>query len=648
MELRRSLVLSATLLAAITTAPAHAADDWLDEMPDVAKVAEVVDRAWAGSAARQSTVAINTAAALMLLRQLMNYRAAAEPAMSPERRARMQAIADSYLLAELAIGRSRGVRQGEPSAAELQRNYESRRYEKCATPACYQYWIRRELEYWGAFKFRQMLFPQLFPCGSAPAMLEIIQQHALEMPLIPFTPASPLPGDAAEMARLEQLATAPAACPADGADIDGDRQCHDWEAGLGLARTRTGPAIAACPVIKLENATTVDAESIRIRYTAGPGLAGQPIRLTACRATIQTLQKCEGPLTKPIGVETLSAPAQLAPGPHEETILRGRVLAPDTAMPYVIVVGEAAGETSQTYFKKWMLGVVVHGFTFKRMLVAATAVDEDLASDVREWLFRDEKPQEWQNAMVQSLEKIACYDSQTFAFSWQFASTLESRVALHENAVRLYDEIGRHAIDMVHQHFGDVVDVHLIGHSRGTIIASEVLKEWKDRPAPGLEGSYVRVTLLDPHPANNAIRQQEDVYFPDDSLSAQALYGWVHAKYRVTQDQIQDPMIELPGGIGIREAEVWFQHTRVKDILAAPEYRDADLPISGFNLWGLGATTGSHITSRTDRSISLLWRNLTNFRFDDGALVDHGGVTEYFQNHIDRNAVPGKCVMPPR
>lgn len=625
---------------------ARAADDWLDDMPTVAAVAEVVDRAWATSGARQSTVAINTAAALMLLRELMKYRAAEEPAMTPERRARMQAIADSYLLAELAISRSRGVRQGEPTARELHQFYESRRYSKCETAACYQYWIDFQLEYWASYKFRQLLFPALFPCGRAPEMLEVMQRHAPELPRIAFTPMSPRPQDTAEIARLRSLAAAPAACPAEGADIDGDGRCFDWEAGL--ARARVEPAAAACPVFELENATTVDAQSIRVRYTTGPGLASQPIRLTACRATIQTLKKCEGPLASLIGTETLAAPDQLAPGPHEATILRGKVLKPDTAMPYVIVVGDAAGETSQTYFKKWMMGVVVHGFTFRKMLVVASAVDKDLADDVREWLFKEEKPEEWQAVMVRSLESAACYDSATFPFEWRFASTLEQKDALTERAVAMYGEITRRAVNLVHQHFGDVVDVHLIGHSRGTVIISEVLKEWKANPNVGLGGSYVRVTLLDPHPANNAISPQEDVYFPDDSPADQALYGWVNTKYRESQALIADPPIELPGGIGIREAEVWFQHSRVKDILAAPVFRDEDMPYSGFNLWGLGATTGHHIASRTDRSIDLQWRNLTNFKFDDGALVDHGGVTEYFQDHIDRHAVAGKCVVPPR
>lgn len=642
----RALAAVSALWLALTALPVDAAEDWLDDMPSVAVVAEVVDRHWSASAARQSTVAINTMAALILLRQVMSLKAATEPDMPAVRRARMQAIADQYLLAELALGRMRGVRQGEPGAAAIQQFYESRRHERCGPTACYDYWLRRELEYWGAANFRTMLFPQVFPCGRAPEMLALMQQHIFEFPVVPSTLALPLPGDAAEVARLRALASTPAACTADGADIDGDRLCHGWEEGLGRARVE--PTDVACPILSLDNATTVDAGSIRVRYTAGPGLAGQPIRLTACRAAIQTLQKCEGPLAKPIGSESLTAPDQLTPGPHEVTILKGKVLAPDTAMPYVIVVGDAAGESSQAYFRKWTMGVVVHGFTFRKLLIAATTVDEELADDVRNYLFEDEKPLDWQADMVRSLESAACYDSATFAFDWRLESTLEFGQALKDSAAELYAELTRLAVNMAHQHYGDVVDVHLIGHSRGTVIISEVLKLWRAGNSPAFDGSHVRVTLLDPHPANNSIRPQEDVYFPEDDLKAQALYGWIHSKYRESQDRIADPLIELPGDIGIREAEVWFQHSRVKDILAAPVHRDEDMWVSGFNLWGLGATTATHIQSRTHGSIDLRWRDLTSFKFDDGAVVDHGGVTEYFQRHIDRNAVRGKCVVPPR
>jgi hypothetical protein len=240
--------------------------------------------------------------------------------------------------------------------------------------------------------------------------------------------------------------------------------------------------------------------------------------------------------------------------------------------------------------------------------------------------------------MVRSLIGGGCYDAATFAFDWRFDSTLNVDSLLTARARELYGEIVRRASDMIRQHEGDVVDVHFIGHSRGTVVISEALKEWKARPSDPLKGSHVRVTLLDPHPATNDVSPQEDV-------APSAFAGAFYSRYRQVQSQVDDPLIELPGGIGIREAEVWFQHSRVRDILAAPVVRDADMPLVGINLWGLGASTDV-ITPRTDPSIRILWRNLTSFTFDDGAMIDHPGVADYFQAHIDRNAVAGRCVVP--
>ena len=49
---------------------------------------------------------------------------------------------------------------------------------------------------------------------------------------------------------------------------------------------------------------------------------------------------------------------------------------------------------------------------------------------------------------------------------------------------------------------GDVVDLHLIGHSRGGDVVS-LAAGLLDRSAPPLGGGFLELTLLDPHPARN-------------------------------------------------------------------------------------------------------------------------------------------------
>jgi hypothetical protein len=632
----------AAMAAAWLAAPTQAAADWLDEMPSVAEVAAVIDREYAQTS-NQSTVAINTAAALILLRQLLEYRLAEDAGLSPQRRAEVRAIEDAYLRAELAIGRQPGSRRGALSPAEVRRFYESRRYQACATADCYRYWVLFQLEFWNAANFRQRVLPLLFPCGSAADVLEIAARNAMSAPLVPYTPAASVGGDPTLLERLARNTPAAAACSADGADLDGDGLCHDWEAQL--RRVRTLPAAITCDMFALERATTSDAASITLTFRTTSALANRPIRVTACRASAPTPEACRGAASQQLGSTTLSAATDLAPGQHDVTLFRNQPLPLDTRLPYVVVIGEAAGQRSDTYFEKRLMGVVVHGYTFKRLLAVAS-LDEDLGDAVRDYLLGNEIVDEWQAAMVASLKSAGCYDDSSFAYDWRFDSTLELRSLLTARAAELYDEIVRRATAMRSQHDGDVVDLHLIGHSRGAVILSEALKEWQRRRNDALRGSYVRITMLDPHPGTNDVSPQEDVYAPDD-LAGAAINGWIYSKYRETQGRIDDPLPIIVAGVGVREAEVWFQHSRVAAILAAPVVRDPDMNKVGLNLWGLGGATDT-ITRASDPSLRILWRDLTGMTLADGSVVDHPRVVDYFQAHIDRNAVRGRCVVPPR
>ncbi len=626
--------------------PALGAEDWIDTMPSVATVAQVVQREYNHGPDDQDRAATNLATALVLLRQIIQYQADEEPAtMSLARQAKVRALEKSYLMAELAIGQGLGKRRGALTVPEVHRFYQSRRYEQCATRDCYYYWMRFQLDYWNAYVFRKRILPLLFPCDQADRLIALATKNALTA-RAPHTPAAPEPEDALAMAQLPRPATAP--CPAEGYDLDGDGLCADWEMSLG---TKV-PARAFCGAVKLDSATTTDARSITVRYTVGVRLGNDPVHLSACRSSNPAITKCEGAQTKPIGEETLSDPALLTPGAHEAVILKDHVLAPDPAMPYVVVVADAAGQTSQTYFRKWLMGVVVHGYTFRDELELAKKFDglfetalhkldlDKIAEDaLREKLLDKKAVEDWQLKMEQSLKSSGCYDTGTFAYNWRFDSIEQLPSLLTARARELYAEVARRALDMSSRHEGDVVDVHFIGHSRGTVIISEALKEWKKQRDPALKGSYLRVTLLDPHPANNAFSPQEDV-------EASYLGGNCYVEYRDIQDHIKDPAIELPDGIGIREVQVWFQHSRVKDIKAAPD-PDPDLEICPMNLWGLGAST-DYITGNNASKVPITWHRLTNKKLANGAIVDHHGVVTYFQEVYDDSARPGKCVLPPR
>jgi hypothetical protein len=50
----------------------------------------------------------------------------------------------------------------------------------------------------------------------------------------------------------------------------------------------------------------------------------------------------------------------------------------------------------------------------------------------------------------------------------------------------------------------DVVDVHLIGHSRGTVVISQASLRLSANPGPtAVRLGFLKMTILDPHPARN-------------------------------------------------------------------------------------------------------------------------------------------------
>jgi hypothetical protein len=95
---------------------------------------------------------------LILLRQAMAYRAATEPDMSAERLAKLGS-STQRISSRVAIGKGLGKRSGGLTPEQVQQYYESRRYQKCVVADCYDYWLKGQLEWWGAAKFRERLLP---------------------------------------------------------------------------------------------------------------------------------------------------------------------------------------------------------------------------------------------------------------------------------------------------------------------------------------------------------------------------------------------------------------------------------------------------------------------------------------------------------
>ena len=354
----------------------------------------------------------------------------------------------------------------------------------------------------------------------------------------------------------------------------------------------------------------------------------QSIRFRAYRSTQDKLNGSESL----IGEQEITDPSLLmADKSHQAQILRGRVLAPNTNKPFVVVVAEANGKTSSTYFRKRLIAALVHGYTFRYRLALARSIGENAQMD---------PPVE-----KVGLEYSACYDEASFSFSWRYDSVEQLPSLLAARGVDLYREVAKTADSLARQHEGDIVDVHFIGHSRGTVMVTQALIEWARQRSSALAGSYVRVTLLDPHPANNSIPLQENIEDGDFGIVS-------YADYKAFQDAVRDPPVVLPANAGVREIDIWFQHTLVKDIRARRRLWDVESWISPMNLWGQGGTN-DNATRFNNTGVGIKWHDLTAVQFADGTAIDHSGVTSYFTDpllRISRRRISpenGNCVAVP-
>jgi hypothetical protein len=163
-------------------------------------------------------------------------------------------------------------------------------------------------------------------------------------------------------------------------------------------------------------------------------------------------------------------------------------------------------------------------------------------------------------------------------------------------------------------------------------MASEALREWSVRGTePALRGSYVIVTLLDPHPANNDAGVNED--YERDNWRARMAYG----TYREFQAAAKDPPIALPAGSGIREVQVLYQRNTAAAVAANPPQlenlwdRKVDEAF-GFWLWG---QSGDDIARNNGSGVPVRARRLA--RFEDGETVTHSGVVDFYRRQYQPN-----------
>jgi hypothetical protein len=282
-----------------------------------------------------------------------------------------------------------------------------------------------------------------------------------------------------------------------------------------------------------------------------------------------------------VGQTTLQV-TDLTVGSHQVTVNLSQTLDINPSMKYVLAVadpGNTVAETTKTdntaSFRTWIVGAVTHGL--------------ELDGQFPSWV-----------AMTTSGLTADGYDA-VVPFDWAKLSASPTPGSVPLAAQGMTAQINQ-AIASLPLQPGDVVDVHLIGHSRGGDVVSLVAGEL-NRSAPPLSGGYLKLTLLDPHPARNG-----PVAY--DSSSNGPIGTLAQMQYLAFQSSTNDPPLTIPPGVD--GAEIFYQQTNVLETLLPEEHL--------LNSWGEVPAGGA--TAR------VTYYNMT------GSVNSHEGIHDFYNQQI--------------
>lgn len=328
----------------------------------------------------------------------------------------------------------------------------------------------------------------------------------------------------------------------------------------------------------LTRATTTDAKSVTVDYTVeatNSGESSEPIHFEIYRSSTEDADHAKekiGQQDIKIGENDIPNSTRSSPDKHKVQLnLPVDSLMPNTAAPYVVVVATYNGKKSTTYFRKWLLGAISHGFNrynqdgvigfgFRAYYHHALELDDDPG-----------RIPDWETNMAQNLKG---YDY-VISFGW----TETCALAQPDMAVQAGANLSKQITQWIlahRQHDGDVVDIHLIGHSRGTVVVTQALQHLSTA-SPSFEGGYIELTLLDPHPASNKFGQWAD--FGTNGKGKETDLAIAADLYTDHFQEIaNDPPLMLPKGI--KKIDIWYQQTRANDLVGDSDGADT------MNLWG--------------------------------------------------------------
>ncbi len=288
--------------------------------------------------------------------------------------------------------------------------------------------------------------------------------------------------------------------------------------------------------LNISAVSTTDSQSVTVDYQVTGSSLTEPVAVGIYRSASAQYQAGD-PL---IAVETVPATeAEGSPGAHTLNMPISGGLPPDPADPYVLAVANPASGTSSASFRTYVIGVVVHGGIQDGNQIPG-----------------------WEAKLAKELKAVG-YDK-VIAFNWAAQSNTPGAAA--KQGPRLANAVRKASLAFPE---GSPVDLHLIGHSEGAVVVSQALKSLEYKTTPALQAGYLKVTLLDPHAANNKA--------PGGLLSTGPGIAGEFARFviRTYQAKANDPLVVIPPTVD--DAEVFYQHTPV----------GLDKANDGvYNLWG--------------------------------------------------------------
>lgn len=319
--------------------------------------------------------------------------------------------------------------------------------------------------------------------------------------------------------------------------------------------------------LRMLSATMSDSSKIRIEYeiVAGPlASPAVPVHLYRSADTALDLPDdrllMEGVLTgtaNGVHVQELTLPEAgrgMATGqPHVLAVLDP----PTNTAPSGVVI-ESDETNNQAEFRKYALAVIVHGLTFY------------------------EGPPEWVDLIAASLTDRG-YDL-VVPVDWAMRSRVIWPGVPQSVGAGLAHDL-KAAVAELPARPQDRVDVHWIGHSRGTVVVSQALLAWgRDAQLPdSIKSGWMKVTYLDPHPAKNRNPPLISVNRLNP-LGPLLAFGT-----QIFQSIVNDPDLTLPTGL-IDETELYFQRTEWYLLSPNEVYFDylanywGEAPLPGFPL----------------------------------------------------------------